>query len=108
MHSQISYFQETRRRFVSCQNRWLHVGCRMWHGSGKHQGWYHNLSHWKAWNHWQRWLAHGKTIKLSYHDGKVYFHTATEGEKIEDIEMDNQVCFEVDLPIAYVKARNNP
>ncbi len=35
--------------------------------------------------------------------GKIYFHTAKAGEKIEDIKRDNRVCFEVDLPIAYVK-----
>ncbi|MBI3601029.1 MAG: pyridoxamine 5'-phosphate oxidase family protein [Nitrospinae bacterium] len=40
--------------------------------------------------------------------GKIYFHTAKEGEKIEDIKRDNRVCFEVDLPIAYIKAKNNP
>src|SRR3989338_7643063 len=40
--------------------------------------------------------------------GKIYFHTAKQGEKIEDIKRDSKVCFEVDLPIAYVKAKNNP
>ncbi|MBI5043432.1 MAG: pyridoxamine 5'-phosphate oxidase family protein [Nitrospirae bacterium] len=40
--------------------------------------------------------------------GKIYFHTAKEGEKIEDIKRDNRVCFEVDLPIAYLKAKNQP
>ncbi|MCL4536611.1 MAG: pyridoxamine 5'-phosphate oxidase family protein [Nitrospirae bacterium] len=40
--------------------------------------------------------------------GKIYFHTAKEGEKIEDIKRDNRVCFEVDLPIAYVKGNENP
>ena len=40
--------------------------------------------------------------------GKIYFHTAKEGEKIEDIKRDNRVCFEVDMPIAYVKAKNQP
>jgi nitroimidazol reductase NimA-like FMN-containing flavoprotein (pyridoxamine 5'-phosphate oxidase superfamily)/quercetin dioxygenase-like cupin family protein len=35
--------------------------------------------------------------------GKIYFHTAKEGEKIDDIRRDSRVCFEVDLPIAYVK-----
>lgn len=40
--------------------------------------------------------------------GRIYFHTAKEGEKIEDIKRDSKVCFEVDLPIAYVKAKNNP
>jgi nitroimidazol reductase NimA-like FMN-containing flavoprotein (pyridoxamine 5'-phosphate oxidase superfamily) len=40
--------------------------------------------------------------------GTIYFHTAKEGEKIEDIKRDSKVCFEVDLPIAYIKAKNNP
>ena len=40
--------------------------------------------------------------------GKIYFHTAKEGEKIEDIKRDNRVCFEVDMPIAYVKGNENP
>ncbi|MBI3753287.1 MAG: pyridoxamine 5'-phosphate oxidase family protein [Deltaproteobacteria bacterium] len=49
-----------------------------------------------------------KPLNFAYCDGKIYFHTAKEGEKIEDIKRDNRVCFEVDLPIAYVKAKNNP
>jgi nitroimidazol reductase NimA-like FMN-containing flavoprotein (pyridoxamine 5'-phosphate oxidase superfamily) len=44
-----------------------------------------------------------KPLNFAYHDGKIYFHTAKEGEKIEDIKRDNRVCFEADLPIAYVK-----
>src|SRR3990170_6914061 len=40
--------------------------------------------------------------------GKIYFHTAKEGEKIEDIKRDNRVCFEAHLPIAYLKAKNQP
>ncbi len=40
--------------------------------------------------------------------GKIYFHTAKEGEKIEDIKRENRVCFEVDLPIAFVKSKGNP
>jgi nitroimidazol reductase NimA-like FMN-containing flavoprotein (pyridoxamine 5'-phosphate oxidase superfamily) len=40
--------------------------------------------------------------------GSIYFHTAKEGEKIEDIKRDNRVCFEVDMPIAFVKAKNQP
>lgn len=44
-----------------------------------------------------------KPLNFAYYDGKIYFHTAKEGEKIEDIKRDNRVCFEVDLPIAYVK-----
>ncbi|MDA8340157.1 MAG: pyridoxamine 5'-phosphate oxidase family protein [Nitrospiraceae bacterium] len=44
-----------------------------------------------------------KPLNFAYHEGKIYFHTAKEGEKIEDIKRDNRVCFEVDMPIAYVK-----
>lgn len=39
---------------------------------------------------------------------KVYFHSAREGEKMEDIQRDNRVCFEVDLPLAFVKSTGNP
>lgn len=49
-----------------------------------------------------------KPLNFAYHDGNIYFHTAKEGEKIEDIKRDNRVCFEVDLPIAYLKAKNQP
>jgi len=49
-----------------------------------------------------------KPLNFAYHNGKIYFHTALEGEKIEDIRSDNRVCFEVDLPIAYVGAVNQP
>ncbi len=44
-----------------------------------------------------------KPLNFAYHNGRIYFHTAKEGEKIEDIKKDNRVCFEIDLPIAYVK-----
>ncbi len=49
-----------------------------------------------------------KPLNFAYHDGRIYFHTAREGEKIDDIKRDSRVCFEVDLPIAYVRARNQP
>ncbi len=49
-----------------------------------------------------------KPLNFAYLYGKIYFHTAQEGEKIEDIKRDGRVCFEVDLPIAYIKAKNNP
>jgi len=43
------------------------------------------------------------------HIGKhIYFHSAIEGEKIEDILRDNRVCFEVDVPLRYVKAKGDP
>jgi len=49
-----------------------------------------------------------KPLNFVYADGKIYFHTALSGEKIEDIKRNNRVVFELDLPIAYVKADNNP
>jgi nitroimidazol reductase NimA-like FMN-containing flavoprotein (pyridoxamine 5'-phosphate oxidase superfamily) len=44
-----------------------------------------------------------KPLNFVFHERKIYFHTAREGEKIEDIRRDNRVCFEVDLPIAFVR-----
>lgn len=49
-----------------------------------------------------------KPLNFAYHDGKIYFHTALEGEKIEDIRRDDRVCFEVDFPIAFVRGDENP
>lgn len=43
------------------------------------------------------------------HSGEhIYFHSARKGEKIEDILRDNRVCFEVDVPLRYVKAKGDP
>jgi len=44
-----------------------------------------------------------KPLNFAYHEGSIYFHCALEGEKLDDIRRDNRVCFEVDLPLAYVK-----
>jgi hypothetical protein len=44
-----------------------------------------------------------KPLNFAYHEGGIYFHCAQEGEKLDDIRRDNRVCFEVDLPVAYVK-----
>ncbi|OAD19732.1 pyridoxamine 5'-phosphate oxidase-related FMN-binding protein, partial [Candidatus Thiomargarita nelsonii] len=49
-----------------------------------------------------------KPINFAYHEGIIYFHTAKEGEKIDDIKRCSKVCFEVDLPLAYIKAKKNP
>jgi uncharacterized protein len=49
-----------------------------------------------------------KPLNYVYFEGCLYFHSAREGEKIDDIKRDNRVCFEVDLPIAYVKGAENP
>ena len=49
-----------------------------------------------------------KPLNFVYADGKIYFHTALSGEKIDDIRRNNHVVFEVDQPIAYVKGDRNP
>lgn len=49
-----------------------------------------------------------KPLNFAYCRERIYFHSATEGEKIETIRHDNRVCFEVDLPIAYVKSKGVP
>ncbi|MDW7712058.1 MAG: pyridoxamine 5'-phosphate oxidase family protein [Deferrisomatales bacterium] len=49
-----------------------------------------------------------KPLNFAWHRGRVYVHSAREGEKIEDIRRDPRVCFEVDQPLAYVKARTQP
>ena len=50
-----------------------------------------------------------KPLNFVLLDGRLYFHSALAGEKIEHIKRDNRVCFEVDLPIAYVRgAQDNP
>jgi len=48
-----------------------------------------------------------KPLNFVYTNDRIYFHSAREGEKIDDIRQDSRVCFEVDLPIAYVKGRQD-
>jgi len=49
-----------------------------------------------------------KPVNFAYADGRIYIHSALAGEKIEDIKRDDRVCFETDLPIAFVRARIQP
>ncbi len=49
-----------------------------------------------------------KPLNFVYHDGRIYFHSAREGEKIDDIKRDSRVCFEADVPIALVRTRDIP
>jgi uncharacterized protein len=41
-------------------------------------------------------------------EGKVYFHCAPEGEKLENLKRDPRVCFEVDVPLAYLDSGLDP
>lgn len=49
-----------------------------------------------------------KPLNFVYLDGRIYFHSARTGEKIDDIGRDKRVVFEVDEPIGYVKSDINP
>jgi hypothetical protein len=49
-----------------------------------------------------------KPLNFAYDAMKIYFHSAKEGEKIEDIRRDNRVCFEADMPIGYREAHSQP
>jgi nitroimidazol reductase NimA-like FMN-containing flavoprotein (pyridoxamine 5'-phosphate oxidase superfamily) len=41
-------------------------------------------------------------VNYVYFDGSVYFHSARAGEKIDNLKRDPKVCFEVDIPLAYL------
>ena len=45
-----------------------------------------------------------KPLNFAYCEGRIYFHCALEGEKLDDISRDNRVCFETDLPVGFVGA----
>ncbi len=41
-------------------------------------------------------------VNYVYQKGLIYFHCAHKGEKLDNIRADNRVCFEVDIPLAYL------
>ncbi|MBU0480319.1 MAG: pyridoxamine 5'-phosphate oxidase family protein [Proteobacteria bacterium] len=49
-----------------------------------------------------------KPLNFAYAEGRIYFHSALAGEKIDHLDRDDRVCFEVDLPLALVRAVNQP
>jgi uncharacterized protein len=49
-----------------------------------------------------------KPLNFVHRNGKIYFHSAREGEKIDDIIRDSRIVFEIDEPIGYVKGGVNP
>ncbi|OGQ05028.1 MAG: hypothetical protein A2026_05290 [Deltaproteobacteria bacterium RBG_19FT_COMBO_46_12] len=49
-----------------------------------------------------------KPVNFLYWDGKIYLHSSMKGEKIRDIQRRSPICFEVDVPIAYVVASHAP
>ncbi len=40
--------------------------------------------------------------------GNIYFHCALQGEKLDNIRRDPRVCFEVDVPLAYMDIAFDP
>jgi len=41
-------------------------------------------------------------VNYAYWQDAIYFHCAKEGEKLDNIRRDARVCFEIDLPLAYL------
>ncbi len=47
-------------------------------------------------------------VNFVYFRGKIYFHCAPAGEKLDNIERDGRVCFAIDLPLAYLDTAYEP
>jgi nitroimidazol reductase NimA-like FMN-containing flavoprotein (pyridoxamine 5'-phosphate oxidase superfamily) len=41
-------------------------------------------------------------VNYVYRQGSIYFHCALKGEKLDNIRRHGKVCFEVDIPLAYL------
>ena len=41
-------------------------------------------------------------VNYVYHEDCIYFHCAGSGEKLDNLKRDPRVCFEVDIPLAYL------
>jgi len=41
-------------------------------------------------------------VNFVFHIGNIYFHCALNGEKLDNIQRDNRVGFQVDIPLAYL------
>jgi hypothetical protein len=42
-------------------------------------------------------------VNFVFYEGCVYFHCAPKGEKLDNLSRDSRVCFEVDVPLAYLE-----
>lgn len=47
-------------------------------------------------------------VNFVYHKGNIYFHSAPEGEKLKNLSGNPNVCFEVDVPLAYLDSGFDP
>jgi len=41
-------------------------------------------------------------LNFVWWNDSIYFHSAREGEKIDNIRKNNRVCFEIDIPLSYL------
>jgi nitroimidazol reductase NimA-like FMN-containing flavoprotein (pyridoxamine 5'-phosphate oxidase superfamily) len=49
-----------------------------------------------------------KPVNFLYRNGKIYFHSALEGEKMDHLAFGSRVCFEVDEALKYLPAADSP
>ena len=47
-------------------------------------------------------------VNFVFYEGCVYFHCAPNGEKLDNLARNPRVCFEVDVPLAYLEVSFNP
>jgi nitroimidazol reductase NimA-like FMN-containing flavoprotein (pyridoxamine 5'-phosphate oxidase superfamily) len=47
-------------------------------------------------------------VNYVYTNACIYFHCALKGEKLDNIARDDKVCFQVDIPLAYIDLGGNP
>lgn len=47
-------------------------------------------------------------VNFVNHEGNIYFHCASKGEKLDNLDRDPKVCFEVDIPLAYLDTGLDP
>lgn len=47
-------------------------------------------------------------VNYVYWNGSIYFHCAREGEKMDNLRARPKVCFEVDIPLAYLDSTYLP
>jgi uncharacterized protein len=49
-----------------------------------------------------------KPVNYVFREGCIYFHSAREGEKIDNIRRSDKVCFEADESLGYVRTGISP
>lgn len=47
-------------------------------------------------------------VNFVWHESKICFHSALAGEKLENLARDPKVCFEADIPLAYLDTGHDP